>query len=258
MEFPRVYKGSRWSSERGTGGVCLRGLARVLDKPPGRPACWLPVRLLIFIFLSMFLRAKAAEFAAQPGVLVRVWQSPDGLPSNVVRSLVQSSDGYLWVATAEGVARFDGFEFELIEPEGELRRFRLAFSRLFATPGGEIWAATYQGGLFRVVNGRLRRILDNIRIPKPPLVTQMIADGDGSVVFKRGGEYGRIGADGKVSPVVPAPDLIGKLDADLARQAAGGRVVEGTTVKPVLRDRTGRVWTAGASGGVTVAGEGET
>lgn len=258
MEFPRVYKGSRWSSARGTGGVCLRGLARVLDKPPGPSPCWLPVRLLIFIFLSMFLRANAAEFAAQPGVLVRVWQSPDGLPSNVVRSLVQSSDGYLWVATAEGVARFDGFEFELIEPEGELRRFRLAFSRLFATPGGEIWAATYQGGLFRVVNGRLRRILDNIRIPKPPLVTQMIVDAEGSVVFKRGTEYGRIAADGKVSTAEASPDLMEKFAADLTRLVNGGKVVDGAVSKPVLHDRTGRVWTAGASGGVTVAAEGET
>ncbi|RYD34580.1 MAG: hypothetical protein EOP85_19715, partial [Verrucomicrobiaceae bacterium] len=217
MDFPRVYKGSRWSSARGAGGVCLRGAARVLDKGPGDLSCCPPVRLLILIFLSIFLRVDGAEFSTQPGVLVRVWQSPDGLPSNVVRSLVQSSDGYIWVATAEGVARFDGFEFELIEPEGELRRFRLAFSRLFATPGGEIWAATYQGGLFRVVNGRLRRILDNIRIPKPPLVTQMIVDADGLVVFKRGNEYGRISTDGKISPAESSPDLMDRFAADLER-----------------------------------------
>ena len=47
----------------------------------------------------------AVEPASQAGVVVRNWQSQDGLPSNVVRSIVQSRDGYLWVATAEGVAR---------------------------------------------------------------------------------------------------------------------------------------------------------
>lgn len=256
MEFPRVYKGSRWSAARGTGGLCLQGMLRVLDKARGVLTCCHPVRVLAFIFLLLVLRGNAAEFATQPGVLVRVWQSPDGLPSNVVRSLVQSSDGYLWVATAEGVARFDGFEFELIELEGELRRFRLAFSRLFATPDGGIWAATYQGGLFRVSNGRLRRILDNIRSPKPPLVTQVIVDAEGSVVFKRGMEYGRIAANGKVSPVEASAGLISNFEADLRKQLAGGRVVDGGT-KPVLQDRIGRLWTAGASGGLTVVTQGE-
>ncbi|RYD32690.1 MAG: hypothetical protein EOP87_12380, partial [Verrucomicrobiaceae bacterium] len=256
MEFPRVYKGSRWSLARGAGGHCLRAVPRVLDKLPGTPASSLPVRVLTFIFLLLFLRTNAAEFATQPGVLVRVWQSPDGLPGNVVRSLVQSRDGYLWVATAEGVARFDGFGFELIEPEGELRRFRLAFSRLFATPDGGIWAATYQGGLFRVHDGRLRRILDNIRIPKPPLVTQVITGADGGVVFKRGAEYGSIGTGGQVTPVPASAELDLAFATDLEKQLAGGRVVEGGT-RPVLRDRTGRVWTAGASGGLTVAAQGE-
>ena len=110
------------------------------------------MRFIPIILLILFLRASAADSSS---VVVRVWQSQDGLPSNVVRSVVQASDGYLWVATAEGVARFDGFDFELIEPEGELRRSGWRFSRLFATSGGWIWAATYQGGLFRVENGQV-------------------------------------------------------------------------------------------------------
>ena len=60
-----------------------------------------PVRFIPIILLILLLRASAAD---STGVVVRVWQSQDGLPSNVVRSLVQSSDGHLWMATAEGVA----------------------------------------------------------------------------------------------------------------------------------------------------------
>ena len=66
--------------------------------------------LPVILSLIGLLRIDGAEIpSTQPGYLVRVWQSQDGLPGNVVRSLVQASDGYLWVATAEGVARFDGF-----------------------------------------------------------------------------------------------------------------------------------------------------
>lgn len=206
------------------------------------------------------MRAGAAEVAAPAGVLVRVWQSQDGLPSNVVRSMVQASDGYLWVATAEGVARFDGFEFELIEPEviapeGGLRRYRLAFSRLFATRGGDVWAATYQGGIFRVEQGRLRRILDNVRTPNPPVVTQLVEDAGGSVFFKRGPEFGRISAAGALSQVTPSADLLRSFEDDLGQQLAGGRVVD-PGGRAVLRERTGRVWTAGAGGGLTVTTEG--
>ena len=46
-----------------------------------------------------------------PRFLARSWQSEDGLPSNVVRTVAQAADGYLWVGTAEGVVRFDGQRF---------------------------------------------------------------------------------------------------------------------------------------------------
>ncbi|HSY17394.1 MAG TPA: two-component regulator propeller domain-containing protein [Candidatus Acidoferrales bacterium] len=41
----------------------------------------------------------------------RVWQTDDGLPNNHVNGIAQGQDGYLWVATAAGLARFDGVHF---------------------------------------------------------------------------------------------------------------------------------------------------
>jgi signal transduction histidine kinase/CheY-like chemotaxis protein/ligand-binding sensor domain-containing protein len=40
-----------------------------------------------------------------------VWAASEGLPQNSVRSIVQTSDGYLWLATQKGLVRFDGAEF---------------------------------------------------------------------------------------------------------------------------------------------------
>ena len=214
------------------------------------------MRFITLIFLFLASLAGAAEFSAERGVLVRVWQSQDGLPSNVVRSVVQASDGYIWVATAEGVARFDGFDFELIEPEGDLRRYRLAFSRLFATGNGDVWAATYQGGLFRARKGSLVRILDNIRSPRPPLVTQLVEDADGSIFFKRGDEIGQVTSTGGVTDVAASQQLLLRFDEDFKKQVARGRVVEAGK-HPALTDRIGRVWTAGVSGGLTVTKQGE-
>lgn len=42
---------------------------------------------------------------------VDVWQTEQGLPLNTVQTLLQTRDGYLWVGTAGGLARFDGVRF---------------------------------------------------------------------------------------------------------------------------------------------------
>lgn len=43
--------------------------------------------------------------------VIQTWQTPQGLPSNTVTSIVQSRDGWLWIGTTHGIARFDGVNF---------------------------------------------------------------------------------------------------------------------------------------------------
>lgn len=202
------------------------------------------------------LLASALPAAGKHEVIERLWQSQDDLPGNVVRSIAQSTDGFLWVATAEGIARFDGFEFRLIEPVGDLRRYRLSFFRVFATANGGVWAATYQGGLFRVNDHGLVRILANRRAPRPPLVTQVMSDGRGAVVFRRGDEFGRVHSDDSVVVVEPDADLLERFASDLDRQRSGGRVVD-EGARPTLTDRRGRTWAVGEDGELRLTGIGE-
>ena len=39
---------------------------------------------------------------------VKVWNTEEGLPQSSVIALTQSRDGYLWLGTVNGLARFDG------------------------------------------------------------------------------------------------------------------------------------------------------
>lgn len=41
----------------------------------------------------------------------RIWRHEQGLPDNRVKAILQTKDGYLWVATSQGLARFDGQKF---------------------------------------------------------------------------------------------------------------------------------------------------
>lgn len=51
--------------------------------------------------------AAGADAADDP-VEVRVWTTRDGLPSDTVTALAEDADGYLWIGTDAGLARFDG------------------------------------------------------------------------------------------------------------------------------------------------------
>lgn len=41
------------------------------------------------------------------------WGTTDGLPHNSIHALAQTNNGYIWVGTWEGVARYNGSEFEV-------------------------------------------------------------------------------------------------------------------------------------------------
>ncbi len=42
-------------------------------------------------------------------------QTKDGLPEGEIRAIAQTSDGYLWFGTEEGLVRFDGVEFRVFD-----------------------------------------------------------------------------------------------------------------------------------------------
>ena len=82
----------------------------------------------------------------------RSWQREQGLPQNAVRALAQTRDGYLWVGSDEGVARFDGVRFVSFGLRDGLGsgpvRVILEDSR------GTLWIGTGGGGLTRSQDGR--------------------------------------------------------------------------------------------------------
>jgi ligand-binding sensor domain-containing protein/signal transduction histidine kinase len=101
--------------------------------------------------------------AATNGVLPyssRVWQTDDGLPHNSVFAITQTRDGYLWVGTHEGLARFDGVRFTTIEAEAapELRHGYI--TALCAGRDGSLWIAVDGSGVTRMKDGRFSHLTE--------------------------------------------------------------------------------------------------
>lgn len=69
------------------------------------------------LILGFLLLNIALPLSASPAKLSHYfqesWTTRDGLPHNTINSITQSNDGYLWLATWEGAARFNGREFEV-------------------------------------------------------------------------------------------------------------------------------------------------
>jgi signal transduction histidine kinase/ligand-binding sensor domain-containing protein len=90
--------------------------------------------------------ASGEDSSALAAFLSDVWQIEDGLPHNAVQTIVQTGDGYLWLGTPGGLARFDGARFTLFN-QGELKHNNV--HALVEDLDGSLWVGTYGGGLYR-------------------------------------------------------------------------------------------------------------
>jgi signal transduction histidine kinase/ligand-binding sensor domain-containing protein len=70
----------------------------------------------------------------------------DGLPSSIVNVILQTRNGFLWVGTGGGLARFDGRHFTTAEFSPEVQPEGLSHA-LAEGPDGDLWAATVTGAL---------------------------------------------------------------------------------------------------------------
>lgn len=85
------------------------------------------------------------------------WQTEQGLPLNTVQTFLQTQDGYLWVGTGGGLARFDGTRFTTFEAAEVLEVASQPIFGMMEDAEGSLWighskgAARYRGGRFEPV-----------------------------------------------------------------------------------------------------------
>jgi ligand-binding sensor domain-containing protein len=89
------------------------------------------------------------EGSSQPFVH-EVWTVQNGLPVNAIRRVLQGRDGYLWLATWDGLVRFDGVRFTVFNSEG-LPSNRIV--ELVAGADSSLWMRTDQAHLVRLRAG---------------------------------------------------------------------------------------------------------
>ncbi|WP_159821229.1 ligand-binding sensor domain-containing protein [Colwellia sp. 20A7] len=77
----------------------------------------------------------------------QTWNTHDGLPHNGVNAISQTTDGYLWIATWEGLARFNGREFKVFTRGSKIGLPDSSVKSLTSTTEGKLLVAGARGGL---------------------------------------------------------------------------------------------------------------
>jgi len=91
------------------------------------------------------------------------WTERSDAPAPVL-DIAQGRDGFLWLATGEGLYRFDGIGFERITPEGNAARDDFPTAVLVAK-NGDVWTAFKASRRFAVYRKGVLRFLDGPRAP---------------------------------------------------------------------------------------------
>lgn len=195
---------------------------------------------------------------------IDVWQTADGLPGNTVTAIQQTRDGYLWIGTLNGLARFDGVRFQVFGEGSALPGPRVL--SLLAARDGVLWIGTEGAGLVQLRDGKFQSLTRRDGLASDS-VTALAEDELGQVWI--GTPAGlNCWRDGKLikaaatpSPVVAA--CVGRSNSlwvvaanQLLMQREDGTLARPTNAEPssfssVLAaeaGRSGQIWFGGANG----------
>ncbi|MEO6076667.1 MAG: two-component regulator propeller domain-containing protein [Dokdonella sp.] len=131
-----------------------------------RPSARLGWWPFVLLFLTWVGTPALAAGAIQPiveralnSVLIRTYGVDDGLPQNTVHSIAQTRDGYLWAATWDGVARFNGHTFTVFDPSSVPQLSAGGVRSLLAMRDGGLWLGQSTDGVVRERDGQWESLL---------------------------------------------------------------------------------------------------
>ena len=116
------------------------------------------ISVLISLLFSVMLLSEPA-FALDPQKAItqylhKEWGPEQGFTQRDVFSIVQTRDGYLWLATIDGLVRFDGMRFTVFNKTNTKELGQNYLKVLFEDRAGALWIGTYGSGLTQLKDGK--------------------------------------------------------------------------------------------------------
>lgn len=199
-----------------------------------------------------------------------VWLTENGLPQNTVHAIAQTSDGYIWIGTEEGLARFDGVKFTVFDKQNTPEIKSNYIRSLLADRQGALWIGTAQG-LVRMLQGKFTLFTRNDGLPSETIQAVYedresnlwVATANGLALLKSGGLStfttkerlisGSIQAlleDSEGALWIATPYGVGRIKDGQFTNYTVRDGLGGNSVRAIQQDRNGRIW-FGSLGGLT-------
>ena len=154
------------------------------------------------VALASSASARTTSPTLDPTFVVDRWTVEDGLPLDTLSAVAQTPDGFLWVASFDGLARFDGLHFEVFR-QGRLPSLpHDRFADLAVDREGVLWAITESGHLLRHRDGRFEAWGPE---PEAAVGESLVRAPDGALWVTGWAHLLRLGPDG---PRPWLPDLV--------------------------------------------------
>ena len=204
-----------------------------------------------------------------PPYKVTHWGHEQGLPQVTISTVIQTRDGYLWVGTQNGLARFDGFQFKVFDSETEPLLTSDSIGHLAEGPDGTLWIGT-QRGLAYYYKGEFGRASIDAALDSTPIdaltVTKsgrvwiachsgifFLEDGGWREIKPQNGEVLEVkvllsGLDDRVW--MGTEQGLRYLDGDQAFRVSGDNALNGHLVRALFQDRKGALWVGGRGFGL--------
>ena len=151
------------------------------------------------------------------------WQTESGLPQNTVHAIVQTHDGYLWLATEGGLVRFDGLKFTVYDSQNTPALHSNNIRALLEDRERALWIGTADGLTVLRANGETAAFTREQGLPSNS-VWSMEQDAAGVLRVQTAGG-------------------VAELRAGRFAAGPGRETVENGATGAMLRDKYGALWT---------------
>ncbi len=108
------------------------------------------ITLLIVLFEIVNCHANTLDYRYSKAFVVQRLSIENGLSQSVVSDIIQDQEGYVWLATEDGLNRFDSYEFKIYRHDYKDKNslHENVVNSLLEEPGKGIWIGTASGVSF--------------------------------------------------------------------------------------------------------------
>ena len=147
----------------------------------------LKLRSTLWFFIALFCAMPSSTIFAQ--YHFDKWTTEQGLPQNSVLSITQTRDGYLWLATFDGLVRFDGVRFTIFNKNNTPQLTSNRVHAVHCTADGALWIGT-DVSLLRLQDGKFTTFSTRDGLPGNQ-IEELKDDGQGGLLVRALGGYAR-------------------------------------------------------------------